>query len=163
MLLFLESPVGSDGQSVRYENDGSYIHYHISTVEPIQVTDPPHDSAIWEETLVGEQPARLMTTSSGLRILLWENKTEGFYAMLETGDESVDLMAVAESVAPGEKLEVSAHFLSTKKDETSKYSISIRKYYSEKSCSRFSINWPLSFIIFWPLRSLVRDIRYVSS
>lgn len=105
------SPVGSDGQSVRYENDGSYIHYHISTVEPIQVTDPPHDSAIWEETLVGEQPARLMTTSSGLRILLWENKTEGFYAMLETGDESVDLMAVAESVAPGEKLEVSAHYL----------------------------------------------------
>lgn len=35
--------------------------------------------------------------------------------------------------------------------QTSKYSISIRKYYSEKSCSRFSINWPLSFIIFWPV------------
>lgn len=43
----------------------------------------------------------MMTTSGGLRILLWENTREGFYAYLSTMDENVDILAMAESPAAG--------------------------------------------------------------
>lgn len=105
------SPIGGGSQTIRYEGDGGNISYHISVTEPFTVSDPPQDSAVWEDTSVGGQPARKMTASSGVQILLWENVPEGFYAMLDTDNGSVDLIAMAESVAPGEKLEVSAHYL----------------------------------------------------
>lgn len=43
----------------------------------------------------------MLTTSGGLRILLWENTREGFYAYLSTMDENVDILAMAESTAAG--------------------------------------------------------------
>ena len=52
-----------------------------------------------------------MTLESGQRVLFWENEAEGFYAMLETQDGTVDLTAMAESVGPGEPLEFSSSWL----------------------------------------------------
>lgn len=65
------------------------------------VSEPPHDSFVWTDETVGEDAARMLTTSGGLRILLWENTREGFYACLSTMDENVDILAMAESTAAG--------------------------------------------------------------
>lgn len=108
------SPVNAGEQSIQYTNDSSgSITYHISTVQDYLsvVTDPPHDSVKWEDISVAGQSAQQMTLESGQRLLFWANEAEGFYAMLETEDESVDLTAMAESVAPGAKLEISPHYL----------------------------------------------------
>lgn len=53
----------------------------------------------------------MMTTSGGLRILLWENTREGFYAYLSTMDENVDILAMAESTAAGEPLSETPDYL----------------------------------------------------
>ena len=108
------APCGNGGQEVRYtcEESGSVISYHVSlTTDLSEISDPPHDSGIWEDLTVAGQPARMMTTSSGLRLLFWENEQEGFNAMLSVEDPAVDILAMAESVAPGEPLEVTSNYL----------------------------------------------------
>lgn len=107
------SPAGNGTQSIRYTcNTEKAISYSVSLNSDLSdISDPPHDSCIWEELTVGGQPARMMTTSSGLRLLFWENEEEGFNAMLSVDDETVDIIGMAESVAPGEPLEVSANHL----------------------------------------------------
>lgn len=101
-------------QALRYTSEnGDAISYVVSLKGDLRedIGEPPHDSFVWEELTVGEQPAKMMTTSGGLRMLFWENKAEGFYAMLDTTNEDVDLLAIAQSVAPGEHLEVSGSYL----------------------------------------------------
>lgn len=107
------SPAGNGTQSIRYTcNTEKAISYSVSLNSDLSdISDPPHDSCIWEELTVGGQPAKMMTTSSGLRLLFWKNEEEGFNAMLSVDDETVDIIAMAESVAPGEPLEVSANYL----------------------------------------------------
>lgn len=107
------SPAGNGTQSIRYTcNTEKAISYSVSLNSDLSdISDPPHDSCIWEELTVGGQPARMMTTSSGLRLLFWKNEEEGFNAMLSVDDEAVDIIAMAESVAPGAPLEVSANHL----------------------------------------------------
>lgn len=107
------SPAGNGTQSIRYTcNTEKAISYSVSLNSDLSdISDPPHDSCIWEELTVGGQPAKMMTTSSGLRLLFWENEEEGFNAMLSVDDEAVDIIGMAESVAPGEPLEVSANYL----------------------------------------------------
>ena len=107
------SPAENGGQSICYTCDTEdVISYSVSLSSDLSdITDPPHDSCIWEELTVGGQPAKMMTTSSGLRLLFWKNEEEGFNAMLSVDDEAVDIIGMAESVAPGEPLEVSANHL----------------------------------------------------
>lgn len=107
------SPAGNGTQSIRYTcNTEKAISYSVSLNSDLSdISDPPHDSCIWEELTVGGQPAKMMTTSSGLRLLFWKNEEEGFNAMLSVDDEAVDIIGMAESVAPGEPLEVSANHL----------------------------------------------------
>lgn len=107
------SPAGNGTQSIRYTcNTEKAISYSVSLNSDLSdISDPPHDSCIWEELTVGGQPAKMMTTSSGLRLLFWKNEEEGFNAMLSVDDEAVDIIGMAESVAPGEPLEVSANYL----------------------------------------------------
>lgn len=109
-------PAALGRQTIRYSNDDSphdgrgYIRYQISVNTDLGDSSLFDDSR-QEDTTVGGQPAKLVTTDSGQRFLFWKNETEGFSAMLETGDENVDLVAMAQSVAPGERLEVSAKWL----------------------------------------------------
>ena len=108
------NPAADGEQSIQFTNDSSgYVDYHISTVRDYlsMITDPPHDSVQWEDLTVAGQPAKLMTLESGQRVLFWENEAEGFYAMLETQDGTVDLTAMAESVGPGDPLEFSSSWL----------------------------------------------------
>ena len=108
------APCGNGGQEIRYTCDasGSVISYHVSlTTDLSAISDPPRDSCVWEELTVAGQPARMMTTSSGLRLLFWKNEQEGFNAMLSVEDDAVDILAMAESAAPGEPLEVTSNYL----------------------------------------------------
>lgn len=108
------APCGNGGQEIRYTCDesGSVISYHVSlTTDLSAISDPPRDSCVWEELTVAGQPARMMTTSSGLRLLFWKNEQEGFNAMLSVEDDAVDIVAMAESTAPGEPLEVTSNYL----------------------------------------------------
>ena len=107
------APCGNGGQEIRYTCDasGSVISYHVSlTTDLSAISDPPRDSCVWEELTVAGQPARMMTTSSGLRLLFWKNEQEGFNAMLSVEDDAVDILAMAESAAP-EPLEVTSNYL----------------------------------------------------
>ncbi len=107
------SPAGNGTQSIRYTCDTeNVISYSVSLISDLSdISDPPHDSCIWEELTVGGQPAKMMTTSSGQRLLFWKNEEEGFNAMLSVEDEAVDIVTMAESVASGAPLEVSANHL----------------------------------------------------
>lgn len=107
------SPAGNGGQSIHYTCDTEdAISYSVSLNSDLSdISDPPHDTCIWEELTIGGQPAKMMITSSGLRLLFWKNEEEGFNAMLSVDDEAVDIIGMAESVAPGEPLEVSANYL----------------------------------------------------
>lgn len=108
------APCGNGGQEIRYtcEESGSVISYHVSlTTDLSEISDPPRDSGIWEDLTVAGQPARMVTTGSGLRLLFWKNEQEGFNAMLSVEDDAVDIVAMAESAAPGEPLEVTSNYL----------------------------------------------------
>ncbi|MDY3781072.1 MAG: hypothetical protein SOZ90_02685 [Candidatus Faecousia sp.] len=96
----------SDVVIIDYGSEGEAITYVVSPTYDLRdtVSDPPHDSFVWTDETVGEDAARMLTTSGGLRELLWENTREGFYAMLFTMDENVDILAMAESTAAGEPL-----------------------------------------------------------
>lgn len=95
------------------DNEGEAITYVVSPTYDLRdtVSDPPHDSFVWTDETVGEDSARMLTTSGGLRILLWENTREGFYAYLSTMDENVDILAMAESTAAGEPLRETPDYL----------------------------------------------------
>lgn len=103
----------SDVVIIDYGSEGEAITYVVSPTYDLRdtVSDPPHDSFVWTDETVGEDAARMMTTSGGLRILLWENSREGFYAYLSTMDENVDILAMAESTAAGEPLSETPDYL----------------------------------------------------
>ena len=103
----------SDVVIIDYSSEGEAITYVVSPTYDLRdtVSDPPHDSFVWTDETVGENAARMMTTSGGLRILLWENTREGFYACLSTMDENVDILAMAESTAAGEPLSETPDYL----------------------------------------------------
>lgn len=106
------SPGDSGTKVIDYSSDSGAITYCVSFVQDLSdISDPPHDSFVWTEETVAGQPGRMMTTSSGLRLLFWKNEQEGFNAMLSVDDETVDIFAMAESVAPGAPLEVSSNYL----------------------------------------------------
>lgn len=103
------------GQSVvllDYSGKNGSINYVVSFADDLgNISDPPHDSFVWTEESIAGQKGRMMTTSGGLRILVWKNEQEGFNAYLSTLDEAVDILAMAESVAPGAPLEISEDYL----------------------------------------------------
>ena len=105
------TPIGNGYQIITYENGNTgYIRYCVSTVKdftPTQISD----EAFWEELEVNGFTVKILCNQDDQRILFLENKEEGFYAFLETMDATVDLVALAESIAPGEKLEVSKTYL----------------------------------------------------
>lgn len=105
------SPAGNGYQTFTYENgNDGYIRYGISTQRDLAPTEIS-DQGYWEEAVVNGTPAKMKRNQSTQRTLFWENKEEGFFAFLETMDETVDLEALAESVGPGEKMEVSKFYL----------------------------------------------------
>lgn len=101
------APVSDGYQGFTYRNgiDG-YIRYGISTEKDLFPTEVS-DQSFWEGAEVNGVPAKLKRNQSTQRFLFWENKEEGFSAFLETKDDTVDLVAVAESVGPGTKMEIS--------------------------------------------------------
>lgn len=107
------APVGRGYQTFQFENgeEEGYIRYGISTAEPLLPPSEISDEAYFEEAVVNETAAKMLCNQSSQRTLFWENKEEGFNAFLETMDDAVDLVALAESVGPGEKLEVSKSHL----------------------------------------------------
>lgn len=103
--------IGSGIVSVKYRGSEGSIQYVASFVEEFDTSEPPHDSFVWTEETVGGAQAKMMTISSGQRLLFWQNGQEGFNAMLLVSDTTVDILAVAESVAPGATLELSQNYL----------------------------------------------------
>lgn len=107
------SPAGLGMQSIGFTNGaGNVISYRVSLRDDLRdLYAPSQDACTREEGTVGGQKAEMMTTASGERLLFWKNEEEGFNAMLETEDETVDLTAMAEGVAPGEPLQVTKNYL----------------------------------------------------
>ena len=105
------TPVSNGYQIITYENGSTgYIRYCVSTVKdftPTQISD----EAFWEETEVNGFTVKTLCNQNDQRILYLENNEEGFYAFLETMDAAVDLLNLAERIAPGEILEVSKAYL----------------------------------------------------
>lgn len=103
------SPVNNGSQKLSYKSSGGHINFVISESDlaPEFITDEFH----WEEIEVNGASAKLLRNQDTQRILYWENQEEGFFAFLETMDETIDLTALAESVGPGPKLEVSKAYL----------------------------------------------------
>ena len=104
------SPVSSGYQSITYTDGSNTIRYGISTVEPL-TPSAISEEEYWEEAEVNGLAARILRNKTTQRTLFWENEAEGFHAFLETMDAGVDITVLAESVAPGEKLEVSKSYL----------------------------------------------------
>lgn len=104
--------IGPSVVHLDYSGDNGSISYVVSFVDDLSdISDPPHDSFVWTEETVAGQKGRMLTTSGGLRILVWKNEQEGFNSYLSTMDETVDILAMAESVAPGAPLEISKDYL----------------------------------------------------
>lgn len=105
------SSVSYGQQVIRYENgNDGYIRYGISTLRDLAPTEIS-DQSYWEEVEVNGKPARIQRNQTTQRALFWQNETEDFYAFLETKDETVDLVSLAENMAPGPKMEVSRSYL----------------------------------------------------
>ena len=105
------SPVAYGQQTITYENgNDGYIRYGISTLRDLAPTEIS-DHSYWEEVEVNGNPARIKRNRSTQRALFWHNATEDFYAFLETEDETVDLVSLAENMAPGLQIEVSKSYL----------------------------------------------------
>ena len=105
------STVGS--LAIDYSSSEHSITYCASFTDSFMdvLGEPPHDSYSWTDETVSGEPGRMMTTSSGLRILYWTNAQEGFHAVLSVQDTTVDILAMADSVAPGAPLELSNDYL----------------------------------------------------
>ena len=97
-----------DAITIDYTDGNNSITYVASfrNDPSADLGEPPHDSCTWTEENVNGQAARMMTTGAGLRLLFWMDAREGFYAMLSVEDPNVDILAMAESVAPGAPLEI---------------------------------------------------------
>ena len=105
------SPIGNGYQNFTYENSNDgYIRYGISTANDLIPTEIS-DQGYWEEVEVNGTPAKIKRNQSTQQTIFWHNESEGFYAFLETIDTGVDLVALAESVAPGPKMEISKSYL----------------------------------------------------
>lgn len=105
------SPVAYGQQTITYENgNDGYIRYGISTLRDLAPTEIS-DQSYWEEVEVNGNLARIKRNRSTQRALFWHNETEDFYAFLETDDETVDLISIAENMAPGPQMEVSKSYL----------------------------------------------------
>ena len=104
------SQVGSGYQSFTYTDGSNTIRYGVSTVEALTPSTIGEEE-YWEEAKVNGSAAKILRNETTQRTLFWENEAEGFHAFLETMDASVNITALAESVAPGEKLEVSKSYL----------------------------------------------------
>lgn len=103
------APVSDGYQSFTYTNGSNTIRYGISTNRDL-VPGSISEEGYWEDTEVNGTAAKILRNQTTQRTLFWENKEEGFYAFLETMDETIDLEALAESVGPGEKMEVSKSY-----------------------------------------------------
>ena len=105
------SSVASGIQCFTYGNEADgYIRFGISTLKDLAPAEIS-DQGYWEEAEVNGVAAKVMRNQSTQRTLFWHNQTEGFYAFLETVDDAVDLVALAECVGPGPKMEVSKAYL----------------------------------------------------
>jgi len=105
------SPIGNGYQNFTYENSNDgYIRYGISTANDLMPTEIS-DQGYWEEVEVNGTPAKIKRNQSTQQTIFWHNESEGFYAFLETIDTGVDLVALAESVGPGPKMEISKSYL----------------------------------------------------
>lgn len=105
------SSVASGFQCFTYGNEADgYIRFGISTLKDLAPAEIS-DQGYWEEAEVNGVAAKVMRNQSTQRTLFWHNQTEGFYAFLETVDDAVDLVALAECVGPGPKMEVSKAYL----------------------------------------------------
>lgn len=96
-------------QHVEYWNEkGDYINFYISIGEDLSdIGEAPHSRMIWEDAQVAGSSAKRLHIEGGQYFVFWKNEAEGFNAELVTEDADVDLIAMAESVGPGEKLELS--------------------------------------------------------
>ena len=105
------SPVSDGYQTFKFTNGENEIRYGISTTRELLPPSEISDEAYYVEVEVNGIAAKMLCNQSTQRTLFWENKEEGFDAFLETMDETIDLIAVAESVGPGPKMEVSKFYL----------------------------------------------------
>lgn len=104
------SPPGMRCQNLYYTDGTHTIRYVVSLSEDLGDTDF-QEEVTREDIQVAGDCAKLVTTASGRSYLFWRNEVEGFYAMLDAENKVVDLVAMAEGVAPGAPLKVSKSYL----------------------------------------------------
>lgn len=107
------SPASDGSQSIefmRMDENGEIhlIQYVVSISRDLSnIGQAPHSTMNWKDVDVAGLPGRMVTIGDYQKILFWENEAEDFNAMLMTEEMDADLVAIASSVGPGEKLEIS--------------------------------------------------------
>ena len=103
-LTFVSDPSAQQDQIVRYENAAGdwltfriYIAHDASAVEVFNIEKKTDVSINGHAGILYEQ-------TEGDRVLVWADEKNGYGFSLRAEDESVDLIAMAESIAEGEPL-----------------------------------------------------------
>ena len=103
-MTFVSGDAPLNNQVIRYENgSGGLIEFHIYIGGPassIEIYGIERQS----EITVNGQSGLLYEQKGGSRTLVWINKTQGYGFALQGNDPAVDLLAMAESTAEGERL-----------------------------------------------------------
>ena len=91
-------------QHIAYEDDNGnivdYIIYIPDEASDIEIYDITSKSTV----LINGQEGILYEEANGYRTLVWTDGKQGFGFKLRTGDQNVDLLAMARSVGEGESL-----------------------------------------------------------
>lgn len=110
------SPASDGSQSIefmRMDENGEIhlIQYVVSISRDLSdIGQAPHSTMVWEDADIAGLPGRMVIIGDHQKILFWKNEAEGFNAMLMTEEMDADLVAIASSVGPGEKLEISPRY-----------------------------------------------------
>ena len=102
-MVFVSDTVYKE-QIIRYENEaGSLINYTIYV--PHMASDIEiYDISVKTDVKINGHDGILYETKSGNRTLVWIDEKQGYGFRLHTGDQNVDLIAMAESTSEGEPL-----------------------------------------------------------
>ncbi len=105
IMTFVSNDAPLQNQVIHYENEkGSLIKFWIYVGDPASNIEI-YDIVSKDEVLVNGHQGILYEQKGGGRLVVWIDEKQGYGFALLTYDTSVDLLAMAESTAEGERLE----------------------------------------------------------
>jgi hypothetical protein len=103
-MTFVSDPSAQQDQIIRYENvAGDWLSYRIYIADPASAVEV-YDIEKKTNVTINGQPGILYEQAGGSRTLVWADEKNGYGFSLRADDTSVDLIAMANSVAEGEPL-----------------------------------------------------------